>query len=238
MSTFKKPSLFKEEMTQRLVVLSGFSRQKPSNRMAAKWFNVRESTIRNWRKEHEDFDHAFGNAEAIWMERISKNIWGNLEPRERVTEIKDSDGNVKTIKEQVLPTHNDIATAMKGGARKPLGGFEEQEHKAILSGINKRLLSGEIEYFDALCECEIAGIKPPEYWKRRERKRITRLYRSGELTALEALDEFACADIDAPKHIQTEANAALGIVDPNIVQPATVEVIPGRFSHERVESAD
>lgn len=238
MITFKKPSIYSDEMVLKVVKLAGFSRRRLTNRVVAKWLSVDEKTIRNWRKGHEDFDYALGNAEAIWMERISQNLWGNLEPREKVTVIKDSDGNVKAIKEQVLPTHNDIAAAMKGGARKPLGGFEEQERNEIITIINKRLVSGEIDYLDAMCECEIAGVKPPEYWKRRERKRITRLYRAGELTALEALDELACADIDAPKHIQTEANAALGIVDPNIVLPATVEVIPGRFAHERDESAD
>lgn len=214
MSTFKKPSLFKEEMVTRLVILAGFSRKKPSNRMAAKWFNVRESTIRNWRKEHEDFDYAFGNAEAIWMERISKNIWGNLEPREKVTVIKDSKGKAKTIKEQILPTHNDIAAALKGGCRKPLVGFEEQERIEILAAINKSIRSGVLSYIDAVCECELEGIDVPESWKRREYGRLLRLYDEKEISIRQLIRELRIAGLKVEPELQAEIAKELNLPPP------------------------
>lgn len=213
MSTKKSRPSYDPKFVNSVVFFSAGSRKAVTNKAVGGLLNVHESTIRKWRSEYPDFDNAFINARYIWESRIQNTAFANLEPREKLTIIKDANG-VKAIKEQVLPTHQDLIAAQKLGISKPLGGFEEQERREILAAINKRLRSGGLTYIDAVCECEMEGIDVPESWKRREYGRLVRLYDEKEINIRQLIRELRIAGLKVEPELQAEIAKELNLPPP------------------------
>jgi len=218
---------FREEYIWEAVSFAGASRVPMNNVNFAAHKRVTEGTIRRWRKENPEFDKAFTNPEMMLANKINHGILSNMDKREKITVIKDKDG-VKAIKEEVLPTHNDIMLASKNGFRKSMIGFEEQHRRETLKGIRQRLTAGEITYLDAVDECEEEGVSVAESWKTRETARIIGLKESKELDAVQAVLRLESSGLEVPKLLILEAKKSLGIVDSDAVQPAIIKIVsPG-----------
>lgn len=137
------------------------ARNKISNRMVAQRLEIDEATIRNWRKEHADFNRAFTEAREVLMERINSVAAKSLEVRKRKVITKSPDG-VKTTVEDVLPTHNDVAVFAKalGLGRSVYG--EEDRQRDVLRDVMKRKVSGEYTALQAAQLLEAEGVKVPD----------------------------------------------------------------------------
>lgn len=210
MSTKKCRPSFDEKFVRTVLNFSASSRKQVTNKAVGGVIGVAESTIRKWRSEHPEFDNAFINAKFIWEDLVQNAVMDNLKPREKFTFIKDADG-AKVIKEQILPTHQDLLAAQKLGLGKPLGGFEAQEKSRVIADIGKRYLSGKVDYLEALCECEVEGIEPPVTWKRRETARLVKSTEAGEITARQAVLEMQVAGLEVPPLIIMELKKELNL---------------------------
>ena len=137
------------------------ARNKISNRMVAQRLEIDEATIRNWRKEHADFNRAFTEAREVLMERINSVAAKSLDVRKRKVITKSPDG-VKTTVEDVLPTHNDVAVFAKalGLGRSVYG--EDDRQRDVLRDVMKRKVSGEYTALQAAQLLEAEGIKVPD----------------------------------------------------------------------------
>ncbi|MDU1195644.1 hypothetical protein [Kluyvera ascorbata] len=137
------------------------ARNKISNRMVAQRLEIDEATIRNWRKEHADFNRAFTEAREVLMERINSVAAKSLDVRKRKVVTKSPDG-VKTTVEDVLPTHNDVAVFAKalGLGRSVYG--EEDRQRDVLRDVMKRKVSGEYTALQAAQLLEAEGINVPD----------------------------------------------------------------------------
>ncbi|UPQ69708.1 hypothetical protein [Kluyvera ascorbata] len=137
------------------------ARNKISNRMVAQRLEIDEATIRNWRKEHADFNRAFTEAREVLMERINSVAAKSLDVRKRKVITKSPDG-VKTTVEDVLPTHNDVAVFAKalGLGRSVYG--EEDRQRDVLRDVMKRKVSGEYTALQAAQLLEAEGINVPD----------------------------------------------------------------------------
>ncbi|WP_063657802.1 hypothetical protein [Candidatus Arsenophonus triatominarum] len=103
---------------------------KVSNHFIAKWLHVDEKTIRNWRKDYYEFDHAFHHAADILKKELAETARQNTKIRKRKIIKTTADGETTTI-EEVLPSHNDIAVYKKMGSMKS---------SLTMKSINKRIL--------------------------------------------------------------------------------------------------
>lgn len=66
-----------------IVIDMALARNKISNRMVAQRLEIDEATIRNWRKEHADFNRAFTEAREVLMEKINNVAGKSLDVRKR-----------------------------------------------------------------------------------------------------------------------------------------------------------
>lgn len=187
---------------------AAYSRVKISNRNFAKHISVSEAVIRKWRKENPDFDRAFIDPAGVIASKINMGVMDNLDKRSKMTIVKSEDG-VKAIKDDVLPTHNDLLVASKLGFRKPMVGFDEQHRKSVIADLNKQLVSCDITYLDAVAELELEEILVPASWKAREIARIVKLKTSGELKASEAVMQIESMGLIVPKLLHQEAENEL-----------------------------
>ena len=137
------------------------ARNKISNRMVAQRLEIDEATIRNWRKEHADFNRAFTEAREVLMERINSVAAKSLDVRKRKVVTKSPDG-VKTTVEDVLPTHNDVAVFAKalGLGRSVYG--EEERQRDVLREVMKNKVAGKYSALQAAQLLEAEGIKVPD----------------------------------------------------------------------------
>lgn len=144
-----------------IVIDMALARNKISNRMVAQRLEIDEATIRNWRKEHADFNRAFTEAREVLMERINSVAVKSLDVRKRKVVTTSPDG-VKTTVEDVLPTHNDVALFAKalGLGRSVYGEAERQ--RDVLRDVMKRKVSGDYTALQAAQLLEAEGIKVPE----------------------------------------------------------------------------
>lgn len=133
---------------------------KVSNNFIAKWLHVDEKTIRNWRKDYYDFDHAFHHAADILKKEIAETARQNTKMRTRKIIKKTPDGETTTI-EEVLPSHNDIAVYKKMGINEVFFDEEKQQQKEYLRSILERKKSGELTSLEAAQFLEIEGIPVP-----------------------------------------------------------------------------
>ncbi|MFS1564211.1 MAG: hypothetical protein ACL7AX_12485 [Candidatus Arsenophonus phytopathogenicus] len=76
-------------------------RGKVSNHFIAKWLHVDEKTIRNWRKDYCEFDHAFHHVADILKKEIAETARQNTKMRARKIIKKTPDGETTTIEEVV-----------------------------------------------------------------------------------------------------------------------------------------
>ena len=137
------------------------ARNKISNRMVAQRLEIDEATIRNWRKEHADFNRAFTEAREVLMERINSVAAKSLDVRKRKVITKSPDG-VKTTVEDVLPTHNDVAVFAKAlGLGRSVYGDDDRQ-RDVLRDVMKRKVSGEYTALQAAQLLEAEGIKVPD----------------------------------------------------------------------------
>lgn len=137
------------------------ARNKISNRMVAQRLEIDEATIRNWRKEHADFNRAFTEAREVLMERINSVAAKSLDVRKRKVVTKSPDG-LKTTVEDVLPTHNDVAVFAKalGLGRSVYG--EDERLRDVLRDVMKQKVDGKYNALEAAQLLESEGIKIPE----------------------------------------------------------------------------
>lgn len=144
-----------------IVIDMALARNKISNRMVAQRLEIDEATIRNWRKEHADFNRAFTEAREVLMERINSVAAKSLDVRKRKVVTTSPDG-VKTTVEDVLPTHNDVAVFAKalGLGRSVYG--EDDRQRDVLRDVMKRKVSGEYTALQAAQLLEAEGVKVPE----------------------------------------------------------------------------
>lgn len=144
-----------------IVLDMALARNKISNRMVAQRLEIDEATIRNWRKEHADFNRAFTEAREVLMEKINSVAGKSLDVRKRKIVTKSSDG-LKTTVEDVLPTHNDVAVFAKtlGLGRSVYG--EDDRLRDVLRDVMKRKVAGEYSALQAAQLLEAEGIKVPE----------------------------------------------------------------------------
>ncbi|MEY0016981.1 hypothetical protein AB7W42_18990 [Providencia rettgeri] len=199
---------------------AAFSRVPINNCNFAKHIGVTEGAIRKWRKENPDFNCAFINPAGVIASKINMGVMDNLDKRSKMTIIKGEDG-VKAIKDDVLPTHNDLLVASKLGFRKPMVGFDEQHRKSVIADLNKKLITGDITYLDAVAELELEEILVPASWKAREIARIVKLNNSGELDAAQAVLEIESAGLSVPTLLQRKAEKDLGVqkINPDDLPP-------------------
>ncbi|AMG53758.1 MULTISPECIES: hypothetical protein [Citrobacter] len=137
------------------------ARNKISNRMVAQRLEIDEATIRNWRKEHADFNRAFTEAREVLMEKINNVAGKSLDVRKRKVVTTSPDG-MKTTVEDVLPTHNDVAVFAKalGLGRSVYG--DEVRLRDVLRDVMKRKIAGEYTALQAAQLLEVEGIKVPD----------------------------------------------------------------------------
>lgn len=133
---------------------------KVSNHFIAKWLHVDEKTVRNWRKDYHEFDHAFHHAADILKKEIAETARQNTKMRTRKIIKKTPDGETTTI-EEVLPSHNDIAVYKKIGINEVFFDEEKEQQKEYLRSILERKKSGEMTSLEAAQFLEIEGIPVP-----------------------------------------------------------------------------
>lgn len=144
-----------------IVLDMALARNKISNRMVAQRLEIDEATIRNWRKEHADFNRAFTEAREVLMEKINSVAGKSLDVRKRKIVTKSSDG-LKVTTEDVLPTHNDVAVFAKAlGLGHSMFG-EEERLRDVLRDIMKHKVSGKYTALEAAQLLEAEGIRVPE----------------------------------------------------------------------------
>lgn len=144
-----------------IVMDMALARSKISNRMVAQRLDIDEGTIRNWRKEHRDFDRAFTEAKEMLKEKINDTARKSLDVRKRKIITVSPDGT-KTTTEDVLPTHNDIAVF---SSKLGLGGAiysEADERRETLRTIMKQKVAGKLTALEAAQLLEAEGIPVPE----------------------------------------------------------------------------
>ncbi|WP_140187470.1 hypothetical protein [Providencia stuartii] len=210
MSTKTSRPKYDSDYVKLALSFAAYSRVKISNRNFAKHIGVTEGAIRKWRKEYPDFDRAFLDPAGVIASKINIGVMDNLDKRSKMTIVKGEDG-VKAIKDDVLPTHNDLLVASKLGFRKSMVGFDEQHRKSVIADLNKQLVSGDVTYLDAVAELELEEILVPASWKAREVARILKLKNQGEITAPEAVLQIESSGITVPKLLQQEAENHLGL---------------------------
>lgn len=143
-----------------IVLDMALARNKISNRMVALRLEIDEATIRNWRKEHADFNRAFTEAREVLREKINSVAGKSLDVRKRKIITKSADGTKTTI-EDVLPTHNDVAVFAKAlGLGHSVHG-EEERLRDVLREVMKHKVAGKYTALEAAQLLEAEGIKVP-----------------------------------------------------------------------------
>ncbi|MES0323387.1 hypothetical protein KDV87_21775 [Citrobacter sedlakii] len=143
-----------------IVIDMALARNKISNRMVAQRLEIDEATIRNWRKEHADFNRAFTEAREVLMEKINNVAGKSLDVRKRKV-VTSSPAGVKTTIEDVLPTHNDIAVFSKALGLGTSVYSEEKRQRDVLREVMKHKVDGKYTALQAAQLLEAEGIKVP-----------------------------------------------------------------------------
>ena len=143
-----------------IVIDMALARNKISNRMVAQRLEIDEATIRNWRKEHADFNRAFTEAREILMEKINNVAGKSLDVRKRKIVSRGPKGLTTTI-EDVLPTHNDIAVFSKALGLGTSVYSEEERQRDVLREVMKHKVAGKYSALEAAQLLEAEGIKVP-----------------------------------------------------------------------------
>lgn len=143
-----------------IVLDMALARNKISNRMVALRLEIDEATIRNWRKEHADFNRAFTEAREVLMEKINSVAGKSLDVRKRKIISRGPKGLTTTV-EDVLPTHSDIAVFAKSlGLGRSVYGDEERK-RDVLREVMKHKVAGKYTALEAAQLLEGEGIKLP-----------------------------------------------------------------------------
>lgn len=143
-----------------IVMDMALARKKISNRMVAQRLEIDEATIRNWRKEHPEFNRAFTEAREVLMEKIARVAGNSLDVRKRKVVSRGPKGLTTTI-EEVLPTHNDVAVFGKIGLGSSIYS-EEMRQRDVLREVMKHKIAGKYTALEAAQLLESEGIKVPE----------------------------------------------------------------------------
>lgn len=143
-----------------IVIDMALARNKISNRMVAQRLEIDEATIRNWRKEHADFNRAFTEAREVLMEKINNVAAKSLDVRKRKIVSRGPKGLTTTI-EDVLPTHNDIAVFSKALGLGTSVYSEEERQRDVLREVMKHKVAGKYSALEAAQLLEAEGIKVP-----------------------------------------------------------------------------
>lgn len=143
-----------------IVIDMALARNKISNRMVAQRLEIDEATIRNWRKEHADFNRAFTEAREVLMEKINNVAGKSLDVRKRKIVSRGPKGLTTTI-EDVLPTHNDIAVFSKALGLGTSVYSEEERQCDVLREVMKHKVAGKYSALQAAQLLEAEGIKVP-----------------------------------------------------------------------------
>ncbi|HHI2551366.1 TPA: hypothetical protein ACP41M_001082 [Klebsiella aerogenes] len=144
-----------------IVMDMALARNKISNRMVAQRLDIDEGTIRNWRKEHRDFDRAFTEARNMLKEKINSVAGRSLDIRKRKIITTSPDG-IKTTVEDVLPTHNDVAVFAKALGMGNSIYSAENEKQDILRNVMKKKIAHELTALEAAQLLEAEGIEVPK----------------------------------------------------------------------------
>lgn len=143
-----------------IVLDMALARNKISNRMVALRLEIDEATIRNWRKEHSDFNRAFTEAREVLREKINNVAGRSLDVRKRKIVTKSADG-MKTTVEDVLPTHNDVAVFSKALGLGTSVYSEDERLRDVLREVMKHKVAGKYTALEAAQLLEAEGIKLP-----------------------------------------------------------------------------
>ncbi|KZQ75521.1 hypothetical protein A3465_01155 [Enterobacter roggenkampii] len=143
-----------------IVIDMALARNKISNRMVAQRLEIDEATIRNWRKEHADFNRAFTEAREVLMEKINNVAGKSLDVRKRKIVSRGPKGLTTTI-EDVLPTHNDIAVFSKVLGLGTSVYSEEERQRDVLREVMKHKVAGTYSALEAAQLLEAEGVKVP-----------------------------------------------------------------------------
>lgn len=144
-----------------IVLDMALARNKISNRMVAQRLEIDEATIRNWRKEHADFNRAFTEAREVLMEKINNVAGKSLDVRKRTIISRGPKGLTTTV-EEVLPTHNDVAVFAKALGLGRSVYSEEDRLRDTLREIMKNKIAGKYTALEAAQLLESEGIKVPQ----------------------------------------------------------------------------
>ncbi|WP_312740860.1 hypothetical protein [Cedecea neteri] len=134
---------------------------KISNRKVGLLLGVDETTIRRWRKENTDFDRAFSEAREVLKEKINKVAAKSLDVRKRKIVTSSPEG-VKTVIEDVLPTHNDVGVFSKVLGLGHTVYSEDERRRDVLRDVMKQKVAGKYNALEAAQLLEAEGIKIPE----------------------------------------------------------------------------
>lgn len=143
-----------------IVMEMALARSKISNRMIAQCLDIDEGTIRNWRKEHKEFDRAFTEARVMLMEKINTTAVRSLDVRKRKVVIDGPKGRTVQV-EEVLPTHNDLALFGKALGMSHTIYSEEDRKREALRAVMRQKISGKITALEAAQLLEAEGIPVP-----------------------------------------------------------------------------
>lgn len=155
-----KKTIYRKAYAERAINIS-LTCKKATNKMIATALGVSETTIRNWRTEHAEFDKAITNARQIVREQVNKVVRGNLTTRKRkVVAVGGKYGTITTT-EDVLPTYNDILVFNKMGGRGSIYDEHTDDQRDILRKIMARKVAGELSPVDAAQLLEAESITAP-----------------------------------------------------------------------------
>ncbi|HHA2025519.1 TPA: hypothetical protein ACOEAK_003176 [Enterobacter ludwigii] len=155
-------TVYKKEYADRVINIA-LSSKKTTNKIVGIMLGVTEATVRNWRKEHDEFNRAFDNARLLVDAEVNRVLRGNLVPRKRKIITDGPKGRTVTL-EEILPSHNDVAVYGKMGRGHTVLNDDEvrrDEQRTILRRIMKRKVAGDLTALEAAQLLEAEDITVP-----------------------------------------------------------------------------
>lgn len=156
-----KISRFKKEYTYRILANALKEKKRITNAYAAKELGVTESTIRNWRSLHPEFNKAFLDAADFFRVMVNEAQIHAINMRKRKIVTDGPDGKTTTIEDvppnQIASVANSVLKSGLGYSVKPDDGKAE-----LLSKVMKRKIAGELTALEAAQLLEAEGILVPK----------------------------------------------------------------------------
>jgi hypothetical protein len=221
-----KKSIYRKAYAERAINIS-LACKKASNKMIATALGVSETSVRNWRREHPEFDKAITSARDIVREQVNSVIRGNLKPRRRTIVVNGGKNGPLTTVEEILPTHNDVLVFNKMGGRGSVYDEKTDDQRDILRRILNRKISGALSAIDAAQLLEAEGITVPQ----------TLLLEVQKALGVHVPDPFAhLSDAEIDARLQLLESGAKGVT-PDEPEPDPASAVTEQGTADRTDQA-